>query len=363
MTEATAENPPVNQPGPYPGTKAAAKVLRLVDLNPAGFAHPYDRQTIQALARIRGFDTAVSKLIEWQHERGAHVVHSSSSLRVTARQLPGLHQLLLEGCRVLDLEPPELYVARGVDGMNAYTSGNNNPYIVLTTDLVETMDDRELLGVIGHELGHIKAGHVLYKEMARWLQNLGLLGTNQVLSRSVVPGSPQAMAAGMAFQLVAQRLSTALAKWDQMSELTADRAAMLVVQEEKPCITMMMKLAGGPSRFGTQLDAEAFLDQARRLQDLTFQSEIADRHRRRMVAGATHPLLVERARILDDWIRGGGYAKVLAAPEAVEAGVYQQRWQPKPSRRAIRKGLRATEARRSVAPGEADGDPATEGRG
>jgi hypothetical protein len=174
----------------------------LTGLDAAAFAHPLDRQAIAALRRLKGFDWAVAKVIEWQHERPAHVLHSASSVRVNAKQLPKLHGLLLEACLVLDLEPPELYVA-GAAGVNAYTSGHNHPYIVLHSDLVEVMDDDELLAVIAHELGHVKCQHVLYKEMVRWLTNMGAHG----LSRSRLRSSTT--------QLLVGHVLSALLTWDQ----------------------------------------------------------------------------------------------------------------------------------------------------
>jgi Zn-dependent protease with chaperone function len=272
----------------------------LTGLDAAAFAHPLDRQAIAALRRLKGFDWAVAKVIEWQHERPAHVLHSASSVRVNAKQLPKLHGLLLEACLVLDLEPPELYVA-GAAGVNAYTSGHNHPYIVLHSDLVEVMDDDELLAVIAHELGHVKCQHVLYKEMVRWLTNMGAHG----LSRSRLRSSTT--------QLLVGHVLSALLTWDQRSELSADRAALLVVQDPAPCIRMLLKLAGAPPRLAHELDVDEFLAQARHLQDLTHQSQLSWQSRNRLVKASSHPLTVERARELDAWMRDGGYAKALAA--------------------------------------------------
>jgi Zn-dependent protease with chaperone function len=105
-----------------------------------------------------------------------------------------------------------------------------------------------------------------------------------------------------------------LIQWDQRSELSADRAAMLVVQDEDTCLRMMLKLAGAPSRFVEQLDTAAFLEQAAHLANLTSESVIASRRRQAMVDGSTHPLTVERARQLHLWIEDEGFARVLTDP-------------------------------------------------
>jgi len=262
-------------------------------LEAAAFAHPYDRSAMAAMQRLRGFDRVVGKLLEWQHERGAHVELTASSIRVTAKQLPAIHAMLRHACDKLHMEPPELYVTGGP--MNAYTSGHNNPYIVLYSELVDRMSDDELLAVIGHELGHIKCSHVLYKEMVRWLAEIGFTT------------SRRSSLLTLALQVTLPYITRAITQWDQRSELSADRAAMLVVEDEDTCLRMLLKLAGAPARFGEHLDTAAFLEQAQRLQDLTSDSTIASNHRRRVAANSSHPLTVERARQLHRWIDEGEY--------------------------------------------------------
>ena len=46
-------------------------------------------------------------------------------------------------------------------------TGTSSPFIVLTSGLIDLLGDEELSFVVGHELGHIKAGHVLYTVLAR----------------------------------------------------------------------------------------------------------------------------------------------------------------------------------------------------
>ena len=54
----------------------------------------------------------------------------------------------------------ELFVTQEAN-MNAYTYGYSEPYnIILTSGLVERLNEAEIQAVIGHELGHIYFGHV-----------------------------------------------------------------------------------------------------------------------------------------------------------------------------------------------------------
>jgi len=52
------------------------------------------------------------------------------------------------------------------------TIGLDKPVIVLTTGLVELLDEEELRFVVGHELGHAFSGHSVYRTMLLWLMNL-----------------------------------------------------------------------------------------------------------------------------------------------------------------------------------------------
>jgi len=96
--------------------------------------------------------------------------------------------------------------------------------------LLELMDDDEVMAVTGHELGHIKCGHALYKMMARGLKPLVEMAGRATLGIGSVVGAG---------------VEAALLAWDRRSELSADRAALLTMQDPHPCIAMLMKLAGG----------------------------------------------------------------------------------------------------------------------
>ena len=141
------------------------------------------------------------------------------------------YQMLLDCCEILGVAEPELYVMQG--GVNAYTSGHTHPFIVLETGLLELMHDDEVMTVIAHELGHIKCGHVLYKTMARGIQPLLEMAGAATLGIGTIVGAG---------------IEAGLSAWNRRSELSADRAALLVMQEILPCVTMLMKLAGGTER-------------------------------------------------------------------------------------------------------------------
>jgi Zn-dependent protease with chaperone function len=243
----------------------------------------------------------VAKYIEFRYERLQYVLNTASSVKVSPKQMPSLHDMLHEGCSVLDMPEPELYVSQ-IPGVNAYTYGHTKPYIVLHAELLDLMDDDEVMAVIAHELGHIKCGHVLYMTMAQQVDNL------IALVKDFLPAVGQLV--GMSINWT---IKIALLNWARRSELSADRAALLVMQQPTPCISMLAKLAGGTVRLAAQLDSEEFLRQAQ-----TYAEEGDQGNRNRFyhfVAGmyqGTHPFAVERVKYLNDWIKGPEYFQILA---------------------------------------------------
>ena len=86
----------------------------LAGLRPQNYEHPLDTKALDALQQSRGLDTLVRKLNEWGFERLLRVQLTGSYLRVGPDSFPQIHEMVVEGCRVLDLpKRPEVYIAAG----------------------------------------------------------------------------------------------------------------------------------------------------------------------------------------------------------------------------------------------------------
>src|SRR6266849_640149 len=216
---------------------------RFPGLDPAALQHPYDRAALSALQKIPGLDILIRKFIELYPERVAYIQNVAQTVRVSKLQCPQLYAQLREACAILDMSEPELYVLQ-TPTPNAWTSGHNHPYIIVTTGLLDLLSEDEVLAVIAHELGHIKSGHVLYRTMA--------LGITLLLT---IIGD---MTLGIG-RLVGRTLEASLLEWYRMSEFTGDRAGLLVVQDPQVMLSLMMKFAGGTLFQRSQLDAQEFL--------------------------------------------------------------------------------------------------------
>ncbi|XP_049393628.1 uncharacterized protein LOC125858007 isoform X2 [Solanum stenotomum] len=208
------------------------------------------------------------------------------------RQLPELHYLMVEAARILNIEAPDLYI-RQSPVPNAYTLAvsGKKPFVVVHTSLVELLSQKELQAVLAHELGHLKCDHGV------WLTFANIL----TLGAYTVPGVGS---------LIAQRLEEQLLRWLRAAELTCDRAALLVAQDPKVVISVLMKLAGGCPSLSDQLNVDAFLEQARSY-DKASSSPVGWYIRNAQTRQLSHPLPVLRAREIDEWSRSQEYRSLL----------------------------------------------------
>jgi hypothetical protein len=98
----------------------------------------------------------------------------------------------------------------------------------------------------------------------------------------------------------------ALLEWDRKSELSADRAGLLAVQDPDVVRAGLLRIAGGVAE-GANI--EAFREQARRYEEEG--SAIDSLVRTLALLGQSHPFPVLRLREIDRWVEGGGYGRVL----------------------------------------------------
>jgi Zn-dependent protease with chaperone function len=261
-------------------------------LEAAHFQHPADVQATDALRSVPGLDTVVSKIMEYGFERLYYLDNIAGNVRVTKNMFGRLYRSLEWGCKILDVEEPEMYVH--VDPVpNAFTYGHTKPFIVLTSGLIDMLDDEERFFVIAHELGHIKADHVLYTVLAKNIASIMTIIGQATLGIGTLLG---------------QGLAMALYEWARKAELTADRAGLLCVQDLDPCIRTFMKLAGGASRLYEEMDQQEFMRQIRAYED-TDRSTLNKAYKVLLTLYRTHPFPILRAKELDEW-SGTGFREL-----------------------------------------------------
>ena len=274
--------------------KKKRKLRALAGLSVEEFRHPSDRRATDALKKIPGFDKAIAKILEVGLERVHYIDNVASNLRVTPQMFGRMHKSLVWACKILEVTEPELYVT--LDPVpNAWTFGHTKPYITVTSGLIDMLSDEELFFVLGHELGHIKGGHVLYGTMAR-----NIAAVVELLGEATF---------GIG-ALLGRGLVLALYEWYRCAELTCDRAALLCVQDLEPARATFMKLAGGTTRLAAEMDRDEFLRQVREYEEVD-RSALDRAYKLLLTLPRTHPFALQRAKEIEQWFLGG-YAEVMS---------------------------------------------------
>ncbi len=270
---------------------------KLGGLNPREYEHPYDAQALDALQKVPALDRLVRAYNTYWLETPSTIQYTGSNLRITADTYPTIHAAFASVCDTVNLPTrPDFYLKADYE-VNGMTCGIDHPIIVLTSGAIDYLDDRELDFLIGHEVGHIKSRHVLYRQMAVEITSV-MLNIN-------------AMTFGFG-KLVTQSLVASLFWWYRMSELTADRAGLLACQDVDAVIRVMMKFAGLPRKYYKKVHRQSFIEQASQFQDLDYDLlSKAWKVRIAWTSPMTHPWTVLRAAELMKWVESGEYQAVL----------------------------------------------------
>ncbi len=266
------------------------KRVPLPEISSRAWEHPADRGALVAVRKLRGFDTLVRKLSGLFSERAVRLEFLGSAVRVDERQFPWMHRLLVEVATGLDSPAvPELYVVSDpIPG--AMTIGMDTAFVVITSGLVQLLDEEELRFALGHEMGHVLSGHAVYQTLLQRLIRLsGLLNTIPIGGLGV------------------RAITAALMEWSRKAELSADRAGLLATQDAAVAFRVHMKLASG-GQLG-DLDSTSFFSQGAEY-DAT--GDLRDSLIKLMLIEAkTHPFAVVRGAELRRWVDSGRYTAVL----------------------------------------------------
>jgi Zn-dependent protease with chaperone function len=280
----------------------------LTDIASRSWEHPADKAALQALRRIPVFDAVLRKLFGFFGEKPVRLAFQANAVRVSPNQFGDIYKVYKQALKTLDApEEYPLYITQ-TPMVNAGAYGMDKPFIILNSGTVALVDRDELEHIIGHEIGHILSGHVLYKTMMVFLINLANMGFPIV-------------------GLAARAVLVALLEWYRKSELSCDRAGLLTVQDPEVVMRTMLKMAGGGSNQETSL--QEFIVQA---EEYKQSGDVADQVFKVLnLMATTHPFYVLRVSELRAWIESGDYDRIIR-------GEYARRGEPD---QALQDDLRA----------------------
>jgi Zn-dependent protease with chaperone function/type II secretory pathway pseudopilin PulG len=182
-----------------------------------------------------------------------------NAVRVSARQFPDLHSRCQQAAKALGLaQVPEVYLMQAGGALNAFaTKLLRRTFVIVYSDLADQCQDpRQLDFVVGHEIGHLAAGHLRWNVFLWPFMLVPWLGAAYLRAR----------------------------------EYTADRCGDAVVGDLEPSMRGLVVLAAG-GKHAAQADLRAFMEQRRETGQ--FWSAVLE-------LVSTHPYLCKRVAALQD---------------------------------------------------------------
>ena len=267
-------------------------------IKPSEFMHPEDAAAISQLKSIPGFSAIAKKIIELGYEQYFYGLNMASTIRLSPTQLPDLYYHLPPICERLGIEEPEFYLEMN-PMPNAYTYGDTRIFIVVTSGLVEMMNDEELDAIIAHECGHILCRHVMYKMIADFLViGLDALG---VLGSLAIP------------------VQYALLYWSRKAELSCDRCASIITSPDVVA-SVMARLSGGPKSITGKINIQEWAKQADQYDEIKNDGLWNKTLQLAATISRTHPFSAVRVREILKWGESQQYKSLMQNLMAEETG-------------------------------------------
>ena len=261
-------------------------------VNYQDFIHPEDDAARRQMEALPGFQTVAKYFMELGLEKMLDGLYMAEKLRLSPTQIPALYNRLPPICHKFDIPEPEFYLEMNPIP-NAYTTGDKQTFLVVTSGLLDICRDDELTAVIAHECGHILCRHVFYRTVANCfifaVDALGLVGK------------------------LAKPIEYALNYWSRRSELSADRAALVYTEQLEPMTNALLRLTGGPRKLTGEINIEEYAAQASYYQDLCQISTWHNLLQNAAVLNRDHPFSAVRVNELLKWWHSEEFQHLLKA--------------------------------------------------
>ena len=266
------------------------------------YVHETDKAALKTLKAIPGFHQVMRTFMKVWNERQYRILNMSSRVRLSETQMAKYYDLLPPICEKLGIEVPDMYLELDVVP-NAYTAGDTNPFVVLTSGLFETIPEALIPTIIAHECGHIACHHVLYSTIGGML----LDGAFSALQRFVPYGGALSIP-----------LEAAFFHWMRCSELSADRAAILCDGGPEKMSEVCLRLAGCDKDIDGRVSKQEFLAQARAYRDMVRDSKWDRTLEFMILRRIDHPLMAVRALECEEWAKTDQFRRILSGTYRAE---------------------------------------------
>jgi Zn-dependent protease with chaperone function len=200
--------------------------LTQYDVTAGDFLYSGDRDNLEMLQETGPLPYILGGMVSKGREESmrSRLARNGSKVNMQSR----LGSIIIGCSETLGLDMiPETFIVPTPE-LNASTFGrDDSPVLAITSAALDSLDEIEMTALVGHELGHVKSKHMQYHTLAESL------------------GAGASFVAGMAgVGLVAMPIQMLLLAWHRDSEISADRAALLIVDDPNVFRSMMLKIVG-----------------------------------------------------------------------------------------------------------------------
>lgn len=265
--------------------------VALKGLTPQDFYHPEDLKGLKRLEAVPGIKRFLAETISNLREKFTSIEMYGDGINISQDVYPELFEILVSVSRTLGREEvPNFSLTWGYD-ISMGTEGAKSPRITALSGAIDLLEGDEISFLIGHEIGHIMAGHKPFHNV--------LITLYTPLMKKV----PNA-------EIWMSLLRPMLLQWYRTSDYTADRAGLLACQNINVALKTMVKMSGIPKKFYHKINPDSILKQA--IEFERKNQNLADGLIQNLsINTACAPWMVVRAAKLYQWYKSGAYTEII----------------------------------------------------
>lgn len=222
------------------------------NVEPSAFQWAQDGQ---AMATLRSMSSLTSVARSISDKAGRRWIETTfNGVRLSEKQMPEIYAQAVKAGQILGMTNlPDVYIS-GERPWDALTFGSDkNAFIVLGSALTASFQEDDLLFILAREMGHCRAGHALWKTVIRFL-----VGEQKPKQGMMSGGVLSMLDPG---KWIEGALEMPLLGWARQAEITADRAGLLAVGDEKIARRVLLTWSLKSPILFRQINIEAWLEQ------------------------------------------------------------------------------------------------------
>ena len=201
----------------------------------ATYAFTAERKFRRTLAMARPVTMALEATTRlWRDVARTELL--GTAVKVTDQQYPRVYEAAKAAGAALRVRVPVVFAAPSSSIKVKVLGTEDAPHLIVNLQLAEQLDETELIAAIGHELGHVQNGHILFATALHYLTSSAAFFVRWVVQPAIMT----------------------LQAWSRRAEVTCDRAALLAVRDLDKTLQAMVKLELGLEK-GSSFNAEEYL--------------------------------------------------------------------------------------------------------